>query len=218
MCLKHAEFRQVLSSSSFQGICAVIIDEAHCISQWGGDFRTAYSELAKLRAFFPPHIPVIATSATIPPAALREISTSLGISTNDCFFLNLGNDRPNIDFSVRNIKAADDIAALRPLLTRLPTPSTRQDVIKSIIFVNAVATSQLVTRTVRQWFPPHLRTCIQYLHAHRSPQAKRKTMQRFRDGKILILIATEAAGMVSTRTRLPPSQCFNSNGNSFVGC
>ncbi len=197
MCLKHPEFRQVLSSSSFQDICAVIIDEAHCISQWGGDFRTAYSELSQLRAFFPPHIPIIGTSATLAPAALREVVASLGISIDNSFFLNLGNDRPNIDFSVRNIKAADDFTALQPLLTRRPVPSTRNDVIKTIIFVNAVATSQLITRAVRRWFPPHLRQHVQYLHAHRSSRAKHKTMQRFREGKIMILIATEAAGMVS---------------------
>ena len=39
---------------SFQDICTVIIDEAHCIAQWGGNFHTAYSKIRKLCAFFPP--------------------------------------------------------------------------------------------------------------------------------------------------------------------
>ncbi|KDR67601.1 hypothetical protein GALMADRAFT_34185, partial [Galerina marginata CBS 339.88] len=53
MCLKHHEFCSKLTATQFQDICAVVIDEAHCVGQWGGDFRTAYSKLGKLRSFFP---------------------------------------------------------------------------------------------------------------------------------------------------------------------
>ncbi|KAF8995579.1 P-loop containing nucleoside triphosphate hydrolase protein, partial [Cyathus striatus] len=50
----------------------VIIDEAHCISQWGEDFQTDYSLLSKLRLFFPPSTPFLATSVTLPPTALHD--------------------------------------------------------------------------------------------------------------------------------------------------
>ena len=48
MCIKHAEFRRTLTDSEFQNVGALIVDEAHCIVQWGGEFRTAYSEIGKL--------------------------------------------------------------------------------------------------------------------------------------------------------------------------
>jgi bloom syndrome protein len=85
MCLKHDGFREILTGSSFKDICAVIIDEAHCMSQWGGNFRPAYSELSKLHSFF--HIPILATSATLNLAALQEVRSQLAINTDKCFFL-----------------------------------------------------------------------------------------------------------------------------------
>ncbi|CAA7261788.1 unnamed protein product [Cyclocybe aegerita] len=133
MCLKHTEYHIHLTSS-FQDICAVIVDEAHWITQWGGDSCTAYSEIIKLRAFFPPNIPILATPATLPQAALQEVRSQLGIDAADSFFLNLGNDRPNIEFSVHKMNSSTDFKALKPLLTRKPNPSTPDDFHKSNIF------------------------------------------------------------------------------------
>ncbi|KAF8812628.1 P-loop containing nucleoside triphosphate hydrolase protein [Phlegmacium glaucopus] len=127
MCLKHDGFCNVLTSSNFQDITAIIVDEAHCIAQWG--------------AFFPPHIPIFATSATLPPATLP------------------------------------------------------QDLIKSIIFTNSVNSTQLIAKDVRSWLPKHLQKYVGYLHANRTPEAKRKVMKYFHKSKLLVLIATEAAGM-----------------------
>ncbi|KAF8816985.1 P-loop containing nucleoside triphosphate hydrolase protein [Phlegmacium glaucopus] len=172
MCLKHDGFRNVLTSSNFQDITAIIVDEAH--------------------SFFPPHIPIFATSATLPPAALREVCGSLAINVNESFFLNLGNDRPNIAFYAQQINSSTDYKALRPHLSHC---STAQDLIKSIIFTNSVNSTQLIAKDVRSWLPKHLRKYVGYLHANRTPEAKRKVMKYFRKSKLLVLIATEAAGM-----------------------
>ncbi|KAH7921724.1 hypothetical protein BV22DRAFT_971914, partial [Leucogyrophana mollusca] len=68
MCLEHEGFRALLKSPDYtKNLIGVIVDEAHFISQWGGDFRTAYSKLAELRAYIPPHIPILAMSATLAP-------------------------------------------------------------------------------------------------------------------------------------------------------
>lgn len=196
MCLQHEAFRKILTDASFyKNICAVIVDKAHCISQWGGDFRKMYALLEKLRAFFPSSIPFLATSATLPPSALREVRSKLAIDAETSFYLNLGNDRPNISMSVQEINGSDDYEALRPLLAENVT--RYEDLKKSIVFTNTVNATQTTCKKVRQFFPKHLRKYVSYLHAHRTPAAKRRVMRRFRQGKIMILIATEAAGMVS---------------------
>jgi bloom syndrome protein len=196
MCLKHEEFRKHLTGTKFEGLCAVIVDEMHCISQWGGDFRKAYAELSKLRAFFPPHIPILGTSATVPPPALLEVRASLLVDAETSFFLNLGNDRPNISFEVHQLNSASDFDSLRPYLTRVPNASSPDDIIKSIVFTNSVISTQLGAAKFRSWLPRHLRKQVDYLHALRTPRARKRVMKRFRKGKIKILVATEAAGMV----------------------
>ncbi len=195
----HYESERSLTSTSFKDICAVIIDKAHCIAQWGGDFRTAYSEIGKLRAFFPAHIPILAVSATLNPKALNKVWCQLTIDAEDCFFLNLGNDCPNIAFSVQSIHSSSDYHALKPLLTRNPgtNPTTRDNLIKSIVFVNSVSATQLIACEVRSWFPQELYACIDFIHAICSPQSRKIAMDKFSKGETKILFATEAAGMVS---------------------
>lgn len=73
MCFEHEAFCKILKEENFnKDICAIIVDEAHCISQWGGDFRKVYALLEKLRAFFPQGIPILATSATLNQPVLRD--------------------------------------------------------------------------------------------------------------------------------------------------
>lgn len=185
----------MLTDEKFQeNICAVIVDEAHCISQWGGDFRKVYALLEKLRALLPPNIPFLATSATLPPSALREVRSKLAIDAASSFYINLGNDRPNIAMCVQEINGSDDYEALRPLLAHDVT--SHEDLEKAIVFTNSVNTTQMTCKKVRQFYPKHLRKYVDYLHSLRTPSAKRRVMRCFRSGKIMILIATEAAGMV----------------------
>jgi len=84
MCLKHEEFRKHLTGTKFEGLSIVIVDEMRFTM--GGDFRKAYTELSRLSAFFPLHIPIPNTSATIPPPALLEVRASLLIDPKTSFF------------------------------------------------------------------------------------------------------------------------------------
>lgn len=181
---------------NFENISAIYIDEVHCISQWGGDFRPAYSELNKLHAFFPLHIPFYSTSATLPNDALQEVRASLGIDTESSFFLNLGNDRPNISYKVHRMKSAQDYEAIKLYLTHNTNPSTPDDLFKSLVFTNSVMSTQITSCHIRSWLPRHLRKYVTFLHAHRSPRDKCRMMRRFRCGRVKILVATEIAGMV----------------------
>jgi superfamily II DNA helicase RecQ len=74
----------------------MVVDEAHCIKQWGAEFRKHYALLETLRSFVPPRVPVPATSATMPPKTLENVWATLGMNAENSFDLNLGNDRHNI--------------------------------------------------------------------------------------------------------------------------
>lgn len=118
MCLVHPDFRLFLSNSVLANeVLMVVIDEAHCISQWGGEFRKEYANLHKLRSFFPTHVPFLVTSATLPPSVIRDLQQNLNFDIDDTFFINLGNDRPNIHMSTATVSSSRDYPALVPLLT-----------------------------------------------------------------------------------------------------
>jgi bloom syndrome protein len=197
MCLKHPQFKQwLMSKETTDNIMAIIVDEAHCISQWGGDFRPLYAQLEKLRSFMPPDIPILLTSATLPPAALSECCARMKVDLHDSFFLNLGNHRPNIATSVLRMDSSKDYKAIYDVLPDPNSISSGDDIPKAIIFTNTVNATQVLCHDVRQHYGPKFRHHIDFLHAHRTTKAKRRVMKLFRKGVIKILIATEAAGMV----------------------
>ncbi|KAF8227097.1 hypothetical protein L208DRAFT_1082460, partial [Tricholoma matsutake] len=64
---KHLKFSKLMHMPEFmQNIFAFIINEAHCISQWGDMFQKKCAELSKLWSFVPDHIPILAASVTMP--------------------------------------------------------------------------------------------------------------------------------------------------------
>jgi ATP-dependent DNA helicase RecQ len=78
-------------------IALFAIDEAHCVSQWGHDFRPEYVQLGRLRQLFP-RVPLIALTATADPQTRVDIIARLGLSEAACHVA--GFDRPNIRYTV----------------------------------------------------------------------------------------------------------------------
>ncbi|MBI1920372.1 MAG: DNA helicase RecQ [Geobacter sp.] len=78
-------------------IALFAIDEAHCVSQWGHDFRPEYVQLGRLRAEFP-QVPLIALTATADPQTREDIIQRLGLAEAACIVA--GFDRPNIRYTI----------------------------------------------------------------------------------------------------------------------
>src|SRR5690554_1267404 len=81
-------------------VSMIAVDEAHCISQWGFDFRPSYRNIADLRNFFP-HAPIVALTASATPEVQKDIIESLKLKNNTRVF-KASFKRENISFVVRN--------------------------------------------------------------------------------------------------------------------
>ncbi len=79
------------------GVALFAIDEAHCVSQWGHDFRPEYVQLGELRELFP-GVPVLACTATADPQTRDDVRRRLGLAEAPVFVT--GFDRPNIRYTV----------------------------------------------------------------------------------------------------------------------
>ncbi|MBQ0122207.1 MAG: RecQ family ATP-dependent DNA helicase [Bacteroidales bacterium] len=86
----------------------LVIDEAHCISQWGYDFRPDYLEIAQVRALLPSDVPVIALTATATPVVAQDIMDKLGFRERRLIQGDFA--RPNLSYVVR--RAEDKMGQL----------------------------------------------------------------------------------------------------------
>ena len=82
----------------------IVIDEAHCISEWGSDFRPDYASLCDLRKMFP-DVRLLAMSATIPPEAREDLRVKLRIP--GCYYFQASSNRPNLIYEVKNTEKRD---------------------------------------------------------------------------------------------------------------
>ena len=92
--LMQAEFLVRLAGMK---LALIAIDEAHCISQWGHDFRPEYTQLGRVRGLFP-GVPIVAMTATADPETRKDIIRQLGLEQITVYVA--GFDRPNITYTV----------------------------------------------------------------------------------------------------------------------
>ena len=92
-----SRLHEIQEGAGGAGIALFAIDEAHCVSQWGHDFRPEYVQLGRLRGLFP-GVPVIACTATADPQTRDDVRARLSLSDAPCYVT--GFDRPNIRYTV----------------------------------------------------------------------------------------------------------------------
>ena len=155
------------------------IDEAHCVSHWGHDFRPEYLQIADVTRCFP-EVPRIALTATADPATRREILDKLHLGDAARFVASF--DRPNIFYRVR-IKQNDK----RQLLTLL---RERHDGHAGIVYVRTRKRAD----TIACWLEEKGISALAY-HAGLDADVRRRNQRRFLMEDGLVMVATVAFGM-----------------------
>lgn len=180
-----------------KNVVLLVIDEAHCISQWKDNFRRAYGEIVRLRSGAAFQTPLLVTSATLPPHMLHDLYGRLEMDPATTFVVNRGNDRPNLVPLVCRMKGT---TSSLPILSFLLHEGNGEafELQRSMVFFNSRDLAFQAAMSLRHEVPEESQQQINFLHAGRSRHARERVLKDFREGKIQILCATEAAGMVSS--------------------
>ncbi|TFK58811.1 P-loop containing nucleoside triphosphate hydrolase protein [Pluteus cervinus] len=178
-------------------IHAVIVDEAHCIAEWGDGFRSEYGSLSKLRSFIGQEIPVIACTATCTSETFDVIWSSLTFGFRPFWGIDVGCTRENLTYIIRKLENTKNpvLDALSLLPQTIPPHAAKDILPKCLFYFETVGNCTSAVETLRKILPAHLRDQVQSFVGLTSEAAKERLWEKFRAGEIKILCATEAAGM-----------------------
>lgn len=156
----------------------ITVDESHCISQWGYDFRPAYLKISEIRELLPT-VPVLALTATATPEVVKDIQTKLGFREDSRFF-RMSFERKNLAYIVRN------------------TESKQEELLH---ILNSVSGSAIVytrnrkrTREVAELLVNNEITATFY-HAGLNNDVKDQRQKSWLSGESRVMVATNAFGM-----------------------
>jgi ATP-dependent DNA helicase RecQ len=159
-------------------LALIAVDEAHCVSQWGHEFRPEYRELARLSDIFP-GVPRIALTATADPRTQQDILAALRMERAKVFVSSFR--RPNLRLSAE--PKVGETAQLFEFLKRHRGEC-------GIVYCGSRAKTERVAAKLSEKGFPALP-----FHAGLDPAQKRESLTRFRSGEPLVVVATIAFGM-----------------------
>lgn len=158
-------------------VSLIVVDEAHCISQWGYDFRPSYLKINKVRELFP-NAPILALTASATPEVVEDIMTRLEFRNKNLFSRSFSRD--NLSYIVRY---GDHKEAMLLKVLQATTGS-------AIIYVR----SRRRTREIADFL---LKSGINtdFYHAGLAPEDKNEKQNRWKNDECRVMVATNAFGM-----------------------
>lgn len=158
-------------------VSLIVVDEAHCISQWGYDFRPSYLKIARIRHTLP-QVPVLALTATATPRVAEDIQQKLDFRDGRVFRTPFS--RPNISYVVR--PGEDKIQQLLRILNRVPG--------SAIVYVRNRKRTKEVADELRQ-----AGISADYFHAGLGQEEKNEKQRRWKEDETRVMVSTNAFGM-----------------------
>jgi len=173
--LESEEFRKRLAQLP---IGLIAVDEAHCISQWGYDFRPSYLNIAKVRTLLP-DVPVLALTATATPDTIVDIQDKLGFKEQHV--LRKSFHRENLVYVVRRTdNKAEQVAHI---LSHVPG--------SAIVYVR----NRKRAHELAEWLRERLAVSVDYYHAGLTTKERELKQKAWTKGEIRVIVATNAFGM-----------------------
>ena len=158
-------------------VSMITVDESHCISQWGYDFRPAYLKIAEIRELLP-GVPVLALTATATPEVVKDIQARLNFHEGNVFRMSF--ERKNLAYIVR--KTDNKTKELLHILRRIPG--------SAIIYVrNRRRTKEITELLVNEDIT------ADFYHAGLDNAVKDLRQKRWQNGEVRVMVATNAFGM-----------------------
>ncbi len=158
-------------------ICLLTVDESHCISQWGYDFRPSYLTIADIRKELP-DVPVLALTATATPQVTDDIQEKLGFREKNVIRMSFF--RENLSYVVR--KTENKLLELKHILNSVPGTG--------IVYVrNRAETKEISDFLNKEGIP------ATFYHAGLEPTVKDERQRAWTEGIYRVVVATNAFGM-----------------------
>ncbi|MDR0973749.1 MAG: RecQ family ATP-dependent DNA helicase, partial [Prevotellaceae bacterium] len=156
----------------------ITVDESHCISQWGYDFRPSYLQIADIRRHLPTGTPVLALTATATPEVVKDIQEKLSFREENVF--RTGFARPNLAYVVR--RTEDKPNELLHILHKVQG--------SAIIYTRSRQRTQEVSELLNA---AHIPT--DFYHAGLNRTLKDRRQERWQQDEVRVMVATNAFGM-----------------------
>ena len=164
-------------------LARLVIDEAHCVSQWGHDFRPDYKTLGDVRKRFP-GVPVMALTATATENVKIDVINNLHM--NACQIFSQSFNRPNLTYEVRLKTKPKEV--LDSIATTINESYSNQC---GIVYCMSRANCEKLAKQLREDY----KIRAQHYHAGMDPQERADTQKKWQTGRFKIIVATIAFGM-----------------------
>ncbi|MEO1527571.1 MAG: RecQ family ATP-dependent DNA helicase [Planctomycetota bacterium] len=177
--LRNGRFLEAIERSK---IALLAVDEAHCVSEWGHDFRPDYARLGQFRNRYLGGVQTIALTATATPTVRDDICALLELQTPKVFITGFARD--NLRFGVSQAK----------------TDSEKETQLADYVKANegagiVYAATRKACEAIAEWLPEKTGRSVGVYHGGMDPEHRRIMQERFMSGEVSTIVATNAFGM-----------------------